>query len=115
MAGREIYSIGDKMRDIKFRAWDKKKKRYAKLWTVEFGHDGIDDMLAITEEDGSVTISEEFILEEYIGLKDKKSDKDVYNDDYCLIRVDFSQPNAEKSQCENLKVHIFYDDELFTW
>ena len=53
---------------------------------------------------------------QFAGLKDQKGKgKKVYDDDYCLIRVDFNSPDAKKSNCKNIKVLIYYDDELYAW
>ena len=52
---------------------------------------------------------------QFTGLKDKKNNAEVYDDDFCLIRVDFSGPDAEKSNCETLRAYMSYDDESFSW
>ena len=41
--------------------------------------------------------------------------KDVYDDDFCLISVDFGSVDAGRSDLRELKVHVFYDEEMFAW
>ena len=61
-------------REIKFRAWDKKRKRYAKvIQTTNQGWKGYRDKTYITN--GVMLFSKwvlsRFIIEQYTGIKDK--------------------------------------------
>ena len=66
-------------REIKFRAWDIKDKRFASLsnmCSLVLRLNG-----SLTE--GSVVVSDNYVLEQYIGLPDKR-DNDLYEGDLCI-------------------------------
>ena len=70
------------MRELKFRVWDEEERRmlYSKF-SVELSEDGkFENMLAVTENDGKVRISEHFILEQFTGRKDRNG-KGIYEGD----------------------------------
>ncbi len=108
-------------REIKFRAWDKRTKVMRHWpWCIWVDLGGFiwatpKKCYQTPNHECEVNLDGKFILMQYTGLKDKDGAGEVYDGDVCLIRVDFSQPDADKSDCRNLKVHIFYDDELFSW
>lgn len=51
-----------------------------------------------------------------MGLKEMNGDhREVYDGDYCEIRIDFSPPDADKSRIRFIKAHVYYDNEMLAW
>ena len=114
------------MREIKFRIWNIRERRYIQ----EFDMLVIDFNGIIYESliyDGLYEVEQEdYILEQYTGLKDKKgveiyegdivehkyygeiTQGKVYFDDYCWNITDFSEPTYD---CPSL---VFSEEMIFT-
>lgn len=97
------------MREIKFRAWDEKRKHYLGNWEYVINPDNgeVNELVSYNPECEKFRLNQEAVLEQFTGLQDKNG-KEIYEGDVVAL-TDSSYMD------ENIQYERVYYNEKSEW
>ncbi|MEY4342816.1 MAG: hypothetical protein RL736_612 [Pseudomonadota bacterium] len=104
----EQFKLNKMKREIKFRVWDKKNKGFCHKVHENFDLIYADDIWYIL---GGKALDNNFVMQEYIGLKDKNG-KEIYEGDLINFFCDYTMDLGDRDVIEYKNQEVYYDERL---